>query len=256
MARIRSVHPGLFTDDKFASLSLGAQVLFIGLWTECDDQGAFEWNPVKLKMRIVPVHHVEVSELLAELQAANMVRSYSHEGRKLGAVRNFTRFQRPKKPNSVYFMPPEFRTYAGLTTDSSEPDEPERPPVPQKSEKSPQMEGRGEKEGGKGKEAPSTSPTESPTTPSTKPKLNGQYAFSGHVVQLAAGDLETWRTTYHGVPDLLAEIRAADAYYTDHPPKGGKWFFAVSNWLKRAHNEALAKARSRDSPAQTHDPRL
>lgn len=148
MSRIRSVHPGLFTDDKFAAVSLGAKVLFIGIWTECDDQGAFEWNPVKLKLRVLPFDNVDITSLLAELADADMVKAYSHGGRKLGAVRNFTRFQRPKKPNSVYFMPPEFRTYAGLTADSSEPPAVEAMPVPKKAEKSPQMEGR-EEEGRK-----------------------------------------------------------------------------------------------------------
>ena len=31
MARIRSIHPGLFTDEKFVVLSEPAQVFFMGL---------------------------------------------------------------------------------------------------------------------------------------------------------------------------------------------------------------------------------
>ncbi len=41
MARIRSIHPGLFTDEAFMALSLLARVVLPGLWTECDDQGVF-----------------------------------------------------------------------------------------------------------------------------------------------------------------------------------------------------------------------
>lgn len=52
MSRIRSVHPGLFTDEKFILLSERAQVFFIGLWTEADDYGAFEWKPITLKIKL------------------------------------------------------------------------------------------------------------------------------------------------------------------------------------------------------------
>lgn len=154
MARIRSVHPGLFTDEAFVSVSPLARLLWIGIWTECDDQGAFEWKPVTLKMRLLPVDHADVPALLEELEAADMVRRYGVGGRQYGAVRNFGRFQRPKKPNSVHPMPNEFRTYASSTGASSEPDddggggsspppphEPER--VPKKPEIAPQMEDGG-----------------------------------------------------------------------------------------------------------------
>lgn len=169
MSRIRSVHPGLFTDEAFAFLSDAAQVLLIGIWTECDDQGAFEWKPGMLRMRLRPGKDGSIEPLLAELEAANCVMSYEHGGRRFGLVRNFQRFQRPKKPNAVHFIPPEFRTYTGSSGDSSEPDadidpgssEPgqlERPPVPKKreprpleagsvpkkGEKSPQMEDGGD----------------------------------------------------------------------------------------------------------------
>ena len=47
MARIRSVHPGLWTDEAFVSVSMTARLLAIGLWNQCDDQGAFEWKPIQ-----------------------------------------------------------------------------------------------------------------------------------------------------------------------------------------------------------------
>ncbi len=54
MARIRSIHPGLWTDEAFVSLTPYARLLFMGIWTECDDMGSFEWSPLKLKMRLLP----------------------------------------------------------------------------------------------------------------------------------------------------------------------------------------------------------
>lgn len=121
MARIRSVHPGLFTDEAFVSLSDAAKVFFIGLWCEADDGGAFEWKPVTLKMRLMPAALTPVEPLLEELATLDMVRAYERDGKKFGAIRNFCRFQRPKKPKCKWLMPDELRTYVASTDGGSEP---------------------------------------------------------------------------------------------------------------------------------------
>lgn len=41
MSRIRSIHPGLWTDEAFVSLSPMARLFLMGLWNECDDMGSF-----------------------------------------------------------------------------------------------------------------------------------------------------------------------------------------------------------------------
>lgn len=68
------------------------------------------------------------------------------------------------------------------------------------------------------------------------------YAFIGHIIKVKPKDMEAWRRAYPAVPDMVAELAAADAYYREHPPKDGKWFFPVSTWLKKAHNDAKAKS--------------
>jgi hypothetical protein len=168
MARIRSVHPGLWTDEEFVNVSPLARLLCIGIWNEADDMGAFEWKPVQLKMRILPVDNVDINALLAELIGANRVGRYTFDGRIFGAVRNFGRYQRPKKPNTVHPMPYEWRKYAatdtkrselgdnesGGSTELSEEEKPSVPklpkldggeaaPVPKKSREEQQMEDRG-----------------------------------------------------------------------------------------------------------------
>lgn len=121
MPRIRSVHPGLFTDDAFVQLSDAAQVFLIGLWTECDDQGAFEWNPIKLRLKLRGNKDGGVEPILAELEAVDCIKSYLHNGKQYGVVRNFQKWQRPKKPNSIYTIPAELRTYVAPKTLSGEP---------------------------------------------------------------------------------------------------------------------------------------
>jgi uncharacterized protein YdaU (DUF1376 family) len=67
------------------------------------------------------------------------------------------------------------------------------------------------------------------------------YFFRGKVFRVSVHDAQRWKEVYNLVPDLRAELEAADAYYADNPPKNGKWYFAVSNWLKRVHVAAQQK---------------
>jgi len=141
MSRIRSIHPGFFTDEDMVQVSRDARLLFLGLGVEADDKGTFEWKLTTIKMRLFPADHVDIDTLLAELVSIDAVSSYEIDGRKYGAIRNFRKYQRPKKPNDVHPMPDQFRTYVGLGAVSSE-------PVPQQfgtgSEIAPQMEDGGE----------------------------------------------------------------------------------------------------------------
>lgn len=145
MARIRSVHPGLFTDESFVSCSPLARLLLLGLWTEADDQGVFEWKPVTLKMRLLPVDSADVPALLSEMEQQNIVRRFEVAGKLYGAVRNFRKYQRPKSPSAIHPLPNELRSYVRI----SETEAPEPAQFPQSGEIPAQMEDGGEGEGEK-----------------------------------------------------------------------------------------------------------
>lgn len=119
MSRIRSVHPGLWTDENFVCLSPIARLLFIGLWNECDDGGRFEWRPLRLKMRVLPADNVDMDAIMAELVENRCVLHYEVDGVGYGAVRNFCKFQRPKKPS--FFCPetPQVRAWCGNDSPSN-----------------------------------------------------------------------------------------------------------------------------------------
>jgi hypothetical protein len=125
--RIRSVHPGLFTDEAFVSCCSLARLLMIGIWTEADDRGVFEWKPVTLKMRLLPADVVGIDDLLADLTAAGMIKNVNISGKAYGLVRNFCRFQRPKKPTYRVALPHEFWNYVGLNADGFHPDHSRNP---------------------------------------------------------------------------------------------------------------------------------
>ena len=100
-------------------------------------------------------------------------------------------------------------------------------------------------------------PTQSEGNANHKPITNNQekksrvvgadapYAFDGKVIRLTHADFAKWNKTYHAIPDLRAELEVADAYYADKPPK--KWYYSVSNWLKREHAKLVkAEQEARD----------
>ena len=113
--RIRSVHPGLFTDDAFVSCSSYARLLIIGLWTEADDQGVFPWNPVTLKIRLLPMDNIEIEKLLEELEDQNVIKKYAVDGKSYGAIRNFRTYQHPRYPKYIHPIPDHYRNYVSLT---------------------------------------------------------------------------------------------------------------------------------------------
>jgi uncharacterized protein YdaU (DUF1376 family) len=100
-------------------------------------------------------------------------------------------------------------------------------------------EGKGREEKGSKKEGGAGAPPD--------------MAFVGQVIRLKAKDFQRWRVAYSAIPDLAAELTKADAYFVDHPPKDGKWFFPASKWLERGHTERLAKANAPDERQRRED---
>lgn len=168
MARIRSIHPGLFTDEAFMTASAHARLLIIGIWTEAWDDGVFEWKPLTLKARLFPVDTVNVSDLLDELESLGFVKRFG-SGKVYGAIRNFQKYQRPKKPNSSKSLPNSLYEYVGVVPNQ----------FPTNGEKSPQMED-GEEDEGEEK-------TEGATAPSSGGAAKVDYDFIEKQCRDAAG---------------------------------------------------------------------
>lgn len=199
MARIRSIHVGLFTDEAFMAASMPARLLIPGLWVEAWDDGVFEWKPLTLKAKLFPVDNVDVAALLEELASLNFVRRFERGGKQYGAIRNFGKFQRPKKPNSSGVLPPEFRTYVGLSVQSSEPNGADHEAIPQKGENGSQMEdGGGNKEDGENKLKDHSSETPRELEPPRPFPEDGSIAFSAPFADIAR------RKGRGADPDVLA----------------------------------------------------
>lgn len=141
MSRIRSVHPGFFTDEDLVSVSMGARLLFIGLGIEADDKGIFEWKPTTIKMRIFPADNIDVAALLTQLEEVGAIKKFEIADRAFGAIRNFRKFQKPKTPNDIHPATDEILAFVGLPI--SETSSGNVVPFPPKGEKPFQMEDGG-----------------------------------------------------------------------------------------------------------------
>jgi len=111
MARIRTIKPEFWTDEKVTACSMPARLFFIGLWTFADDDGRMPFSPKRLQLQIFPGDPVDVEELVAELVSFGLIRVYAVEGRDYLAVCNFNRHQRMSHPSPSRV--PEFPENSG-----------------------------------------------------------------------------------------------------------------------------------------------
>ena len=87
-------------------------------------------------------------------------------------------------------------------------------------------------------------------SPSPSQKEKKQYAFSGKIILLTEEDFTKWQETYHGIPDLNAELSGIDDWCDRKWPEGDSrrkdYWYPVKGMLNKKHQELLAKKQ--------HDP--
>jgi hypothetical protein len=123
MARIRSTHPGQWSDEDFVAMSFPARILTLALRNIADDHGVFEWKPLTIKMQLLPADSLDVTPLLSEMVANNIAIEFEAEGKRYGAIRNFMKWQRPKKPSYQHPCPEHVLEYVGVNVGVSRTDE-------------------------------------------------------------------------------------------------------------------------------------
>jgi hypothetical protein len=213
MSRIRSIHPGLWTDEAFMSLSAFARLLYIGLWNEAFDDGVFEWKPLTIKAKIFPVDAVDVKALLAEIVAAGSIREGAGTGKQYGLIRNFRLYQRPKKPNSSGLLQPQDHEYVGL--------------VPNQSGTGDELRPQMEDEGGEKDEGVA------------KPTASSARATRWPKGQKVPDDWKTWaKASFPSVEAyrLTTETRQFEDYWPGKDGKAGlrtDWEAEYHMWMRR-----------------------
>ena len=92
MARIRTIKPEFWEDEKLAKLPVNARLLFIGTWNFADDNGALLANPVLMKSHIFPYEDIgisTISEWIDMLVENGMLIRTTYNGKDYLVIRKF-----------------------------------------------------------------------------------------------------------------------------------------------------------------------
>lgn len=84
MARIRTIKPDFWTNDKVLGIKPLTRLLFIGMWNFADDFGRMDFSPVSIKARIFPNDEIAadgVRDMLNEMCSADLLMVYSANGK-------------------------------------------------------------------------------------------------------------------------------------------------------------------------------
>jgi hypothetical protein len=109
MARIRSIKPEFWTNEKIVDCSTTARLLFIGLWTFSDDRGVHPASSRRIKMQVFPGDEItteQVDGCVEELIRGKLLREFSENGEKYWHIVGFNEHQKIEKPTYKYPTPP------------------------------------------------------------------------------------------------------------------------------------------------------
>jgi len=102
MARIRTIKPAFWTDEKVGKLSWGARLLFIASWNLADDEGVLVWNAAYLRGQVFPydiyVSVAKIKGLMQELLDKKFIENYEVGGDVYAFVTHFSKHQAISKP--------------------------------------------------------------------------------------------------------------------------------------------------------------
>ncbi len=97
MSRIRTVKPELFKHEGLFeaenAYQLPLRLAFIALFTCCDREGRFRWQPRRLKLDLLPYDEIDVSRVLDALATRGFIVKYEHQGELFGAIPTWANHQ-------------------------------------------------------------------------------------------------------------------------------------------------------------------
>jgi hypothetical protein len=118
MARKRMIDPSIWADDGFGKLSSDAQVMFIGLFSNADDEGRLPGDPKYLASVIFPFRGIttpKAHKILKEIkEKMKSVTFYQVESQSLIQLDKFLQYQSiNKSTKSKYPQPPNTQNNTG-----------------------------------------------------------------------------------------------------------------------------------------------
>ena len=114
MARKRMIDPNIWQSEDFNSLSLMGRLLFIGMFSNADDEGRGIANPVFLRSIVFPydedIKGDDINNILAEINVKMSVEIYSCDGKRYYQLTNWDKWQKVDKPKPSLFPAPDAAT--------------------------------------------------------------------------------------------------------------------------------------------------
>lgn len=107
MARIRTIKPDFWTDERLVECSPSARLLFLGMLNFADDYGNLRRSSKKLHLQILPNDDVDCEALLQELMEQEVVVEYDVCGETYLHIKGFLQHQKIDKPSKSQIPAPE-----------------------------------------------------------------------------------------------------------------------------------------------------
>jgi hypothetical protein len=249
MSRIRSIKPEFWASEQVVECSPTARLLFIGLWTFCDDAGVHPASIKRTKMEVFPgdpMKDADVQRYIEELINVGLLRPFSAEGKHWWAVTGW-HHQKIDKPTYRYPSPPPSGDVGDMSPPETSREDRSRSQVPNGTS-------------GKPDEASvSPAPTnEKPQKPRAPKPEDGVYEFPiiGRDSQyrswwLVARKIDEYRQSFPGV-DIDRIFKAARQWCIDNPTqrktcRGMPAF--LTKWITRQQNSgAIPPLRAASAP--------
>jgi hypothetical protein len=115
MARIRTIKPEFWQDEKLARIPRDARLMFIGLWNIADDEGRLRGSPLFIRAQVFPYDlDVDVEANLASLEGLGCIQRYTVDGESFIWVRNFSEHQRIDRPKPSVLPAPTLRDESSI----------------------------------------------------------------------------------------------------------------------------------------------
>jgi uncharacterized phage protein (TIGR02220 family) len=126
MARIRTTKPEFWTSEQVAECSPSARLLFIGMWSFCDDNGIHPASIKRLKMEVFPSDPFadpEIQTMVDELISADLLEQYTVTGKDYWLVTGWHKHQKIDRPTYRHPLPDGVTTPLESTKPQRELDE-------------------------------------------------------------------------------------------------------------------------------------
>lgn len=109
MARKRMIDPSLWQSEDFSKLSILARLIWIGLFSNADDEGRGRANPVYIKSTLFAydedISLAKITKSLAEIEQSMSITMYEIDGKKYYQLESWAKFQVINRPSPSQIPP-------------------------------------------------------------------------------------------------------------------------------------------------------